>query len=78
MTTHAPSAARRAAIARPMPLAAPVTKAIAAGVRRRRRQPLQLRPPRAPSTRCGTSRPRRSVRSSTMASAPRITLMALT
>ena len=41
-TTHAPSAARRWAMARPMPDPAPVTKAIARGERPRRRPALQL------------------------------------
>ena len=56
----APSAASRSAMARPMPDARagderdPPGERSAAGGRR------QLAPPRAPSTRCGTSRPRRS------------------
>ncbi len=42
-TTHAPSAASRSAIARPMPDPAPVTRAIARRQRLRLRQALQLR-----------------------------------
>ena len=42
MTTQAPSAASRSAIALPMPDAAPVTRAIRVGERLRPRHPLEL------------------------------------
>ena len=61
-TTQAPSAASRWAMARPMPDAGAGDERDPGGERFRLRASGRAWPPPAPSTRCGTSPPRRSAR----------------